>query len=61
MVVELYQTAEEEHPEYIYYGSSLWIFHLETNSFLKFMSVSQDGDNFFLKKISTNSIIQSTP
>ena len=50
--VELYQTAEEEEPEFIYYGSSLWVFHLETNSFLKFKSVHLNGDNFFLRKIS---------
>lgn len=60
MTVELYQTADEENPMFIYYGASLWILHLETNSFLKFEANSQESDNFFLKKISRQYFMQRT-
>ena len=53
--VALYQTAEAIEPEYIYYGESLWIFHLETSSFLKVFNHTASLESFFFRKISTGS------
>ncbi len=52
LYVGLYQTAEQYDAEYIHYGESLWLFHLETSSFLKMHNPEAQMESFFFRKIS---------
>ena len=53
IAVGLYQTAQEIEYKEICYGDTVWIFHLESGSFVKVkQSVNHLSDNYFMKKIS---------
>ena len=51
---ELYQTAEEIEYKNICFGDSVWIFHLESGSFVKVMAEDErKPKSIILNKIST--------
>jgi hypothetical protein len=50
--VELYQTAEEIEFKNICFGDYVWIFHLESGSFLKVLDDETETTNIVLSKIS---------
>jgi len=56
--IALFQTAEPVEPEFIHYGEPLWIFHLETSSFLKLVNRTASLESFFFRKISTGRATQ---
>ena len=49
----LYQPCEENEYKSICYGDSVWIFHLESGSFVKVLDNQEVTDSVIVKKIST--------
>ena len=48
----LYETAEEVNYKNICFGDAVWLFHLETGSFMKVIDKAYEMNNFALNKIS---------
>lgn len=50
--IELYQTGEEIEYKNICFGDSVWIFHLESGSFVKVIDENRKSKSVILNKIS---------
>lgn len=57
--IGLFQTAEELEYKDIRYGDTVWIFHLESGSFVKLVEPNE-VESFILKKISTPAPTQTS-